>query len=247
MNERQKRILAAIVEEYTEVAIPVGSKILAEKYNLNVSAATIRNDMMALEEEGCLYQPHISAGRIPTDKGYRYFVEEIMGDKELTLQEQKRLQKELLKLKAKNTRLSRTTAKLLSGFSGNLAISAMLDKDEFYDFGMRELLDEPEFRKLDDVCQLAEMLDYADEMFNQIAGEIRDGNTKIFIGKENPIREISNCSMIVSPYKLKNGEKGILAIIGPKRMRYAENKSLIEYMKKFLGSSLVLVLTVNLV
>jgi len=244
MNDRQEKILSSIIEEYTQTANAVGSKILVDKYGIEASPATIRNDMVKLEKYGYLHQPHISAGRIPTDKGYRYFVEKLMRDKELTKKEQIRLQEELLKLKAKNTRLSRTTAKLLSGISGNLAISGILKSDEFDDFGMSELFDEPEFREMDEVCRLAETLDYVDEMFDKIVGDMKDGETRIFIGKENPIREISNCSMIVSPYKLKNGERGVLALIGPKRMKYAKNKSLIEYVKKMLGRVSVILLII---
>lgn len=246
MNQRQEKILAAIIEEYTHSAVPVGSQILVEKYQFNVSPATIRNDMMALEKEGLLHQPHISSGRIPTDKGYRYFVEQIMSDKELSREEQQKLQKEFLKLKAQNTRLTKTTAKLLSHLSGNLAISGVIDTDEFAEFGIRELMDQPEFQELDEMCRLVEVLDYVDEKFDTIMKTVREGETRIFIGKENPIDEISNCSMIVSPYKLKNGEKGILALIGPKRMKYAKNKSLIEYMKKLLGSSMVLFIVINI-
>ena len=124
-----------MIEEYTATAIPVGSKILVDKYGFNVSSATMRNDLNALEKAGYLYQPHISAGRIPTDKGYRYFVEEIMKDKELSKDEQQKMQKEFLKLKAQNTRLTKTTAKLLSHLSGNFAISGLVDHDEFADFG----------------------------------------------------------------------------------------------------------------
>ncbi|MDH4330101.1 MAG: hypothetical protein OEV93_00940 [Candidatus Moranbacteria bacterium] len=242
MNERQEKIIAAVIEEYTTSAVPVGSKVLFEKYGISASPATIRHDMSVLEEEGFLYQPHISAGRIPTDTGYRYFVESLMEDRELSKREQIALQEELLKLKAKNSRLSRTTAKLLSVASKNLAISGILDKQEFHDFGMRDLLSEPEFQGLDEVCRIAEALDYVDEMFEKISKEMEVGETKIFIGKENPIDSISNCSMIVSPYELENGEKGVLALIGPKRMKYAKNKSLIEYIKKILGSSLPIII-----
>ena len=245
MNERQEKILATVIEEYTATAIPVGSQILVGKYKFKVSPATIRNDMTSLEEEGYLYQPHISAGRIPTDKGYRYFVEEMMKDKELSKQQQQEMQREFLKLKAQNTRLTRTTAKLLSHVSGNFAISGLIDNDEFSDFGMRELMEEPEFKELDEMCRLVEMLDYVDEKFDQLVDGIKDGETRIYIGKENPIEGASNCSMIVSPYKLSSGEKGILALIGPKRMEYAKNKSMIEYVKKLLGASLVIILFIN--
>jgi len=247
MNVRQEQILSAIIEEYTQTAIPVGSSVLVEKYDFGVSSATIRNDMAELEENGFLYQPHISAGRIPTDKGYRFFVEEIMGDKELSRIEQQKLQKEFLKLKAQNTRLTRTTAKLMSHLSGNLAISGLIGKDEFADFGMKELMEQPEFREMDDVCRLAETLDYIDETFDKLVAELKEGETKIYIGKENPINGISNCSMIVSPYVTKGGEKGILALIGPKRMRYAKNKSIIEYVKKMLGGGMMIIFLPNII
>jgi heat-inducible transcriptional repressor len=246
MNKRQEKILASVIEEYTQTANAVGSKILVDKYDIDASSATIRNDMVELEKEGYLHQPHISAGRIPTDKGYRFFVEEVMKDKELTKKEQITLQQELLKLKAQNTRLSRTTAKLLSGFSGNLAVSGFFDKDDFSDFGMNELLSEPEFKEMDEACRLAETLDYVDEMFDKITKEMKEGETRIFIGEENPISEISQCSMIISPYKLKNGEKGVLALIGPKRMKYAKNKSLIEYVRKMLGSGMAFIIVTNI-
>ena len=99
LTERQKKILSAVVKEYTETAIPAGSRVIVNKYSFNLSPATIRNEMVELDRQGYLYQPHVSAGRIPTDKGYRYFVDAIMEDRELTLEEQKKLQKELLKLK----------------------------------------------------------------------------------------------------------------------------------------------------
>jgi transcriptional regulator of heat shock response len=244
MNERQKKVLAAVVELYTETAVPVGSQALMEKGGFAVSSATLRNDMADLEAAGYLYQPHVSAGRIPTDKGYRFYVEEEMRNEELSREEQLRLKQELLMHKAREARFAKTTAKLLSHFSGTLAVSGVPEKDEFYDFGMKELLENPEFRELDELCRLVEVLDFIDEKFDLVMRTMREDETKIFIGEENPIREISNCSMMVTPYRNKEGERGILAIIGPKRMQYAKNKSLLEYVKKLLGSSLVVLIIV---
>ncbi|PIR73299.1 MAG: hypothetical protein COU40_03120 [Candidatus Moranbacteria bacterium CG10_big_fil_rev_8_21_14_0_10_35_21] len=243
MNTRQEEIFSALIEEYTESAVPVGSKVLAEKYGLKFSSATIRNDMAVLEKEKFIYQPHTSAGRIPTDKGYRYFVEDIMGDQKMSLADQKKLQAELLKLKAQHNRLSRTTAKLLSFLSGSLAITGI--EKNFSEFGIRELLDNPEFKEVDEFCKVVEALDYIDENIDTILKKVKMGETKIFIGKDNPIKGISNCSMIVSPYKTKEGEKGMLAIIGPKRMQYAKNKSLLDYMKNLMGASFVVFLVIG--
>lgn len=238
MNARQKQVLSAIIETYTETAVPVGSQALLESFDFDVSSATLRNDMMALEEEGYLYQPHVSAGRIPTDQGYRFYVEEMMGEKTLSKADQHKLQQELLMLKAKQARLGRSTAKLLSALSGNLAVSGLIDKEEFFDFGMKEMIEKPEFREIDELCRLVETLDSLDVKLDQVLAKLSDGQTHIFIGEENPIREISNCSMIVAPYQTAEGT-GVLAIIGPKRMDYAKNRSLIEYMRRMLNAPLM--------
>jgi len=170
-------------------------------------------------------------------------VEKIMGEQELSLADQKKLQAEVLKLKAQNKRISRTTAKLLSSFSGSLAISG--SEKEFFDFGMSELLENPEFKNIDEFCRIVEALDYIDENIDSILSKMKDGETKIFIGKENPIKEISNCSMVVSPYTNKNGERGVLAIVGPKRMKYAKNKSLLDYVRSLLGSSMAIFMIIK--
>jgi transcriptional regulator of heat shock response len=252
VNERQKNILAAVVELYTESALPVGSQALLDHYKFGVSSATLRSDMVFLENEGYLYQPHTSAGRIPTDKGYRVYVEEIMGEELLSKQDQQRLQKELLMMKAKQVRMGRSTAKLLSALSGNLAVTGVLDK-EFYDFGMRGLMDNPEFQEIDELCRLVETLDSLDERLGSIITDMRNGETRIYIGEESPIREMSNCSMIVAPYENKDG-RGILAIIGPKRMHYAKNTALLEYVQKMLsdnskllGSMVIIVTSSNII
>lgn len=240
MKERQQHILAGVVKEYTETALPVGSNVLAQKYFPEMSSATIRSAMAELEDDGYLYQPHISSGRIPTDKGYRLFVETMMEDRELSREEQRSLQKELLQLRAKNVRLARTTAKLLSAVSGNVGISGVVSKDneEFYEFGLPHLLEKAvEQSDIDEVCRLAEVLDLIDEKVDVLLDKVKDGETRIFIGKENPISGISGYSMVVSPYTSNEGERGVIALIGPKRMEYAKNKSLIEYVKKLLSSS----------
>lgn len=83
LSERQKLILALVIRDYIDNAQPVGSQHLVEGYNLNVSSATVRNEMMALTDMGYLRQPHTSAGRVPSEEGYRYFVRQLMGHTEL--------------------------------------------------------------------------------------------------------------------------------------------------------------------
>jgi len=245
MDIRKETILASIIKEYVDTAIPVGSSLLAEKYDFGLSPATIRAEMQELENDGYLYQPHTSAGRIPTDRGFRYFVDILMKEKKLSSEEQKSMQTELLKLKAQNKMLARTTAKLLSLKSNNLAVSGIVDSDDFYKSGVQKLISQPEFSNLDSVSKLAEVLDYLEEGMDDLLEELRDdSNVEVYIGKENPICKADECSMVVSKYNLKSGEEGLLAIIGPKRMKYSYNVSLIDYMKKLLGGMMIIIITI---
>lgn len=86
LGERQKLILALVIRDYIDHAQPVGSKKLVDKYGLSFSSATVRNEMVALTEAGLLHQPHTSAGRVPTEEGYRYFVRQLMGQTDLAPQ-----------------------------------------------------------------------------------------------------------------------------------------------------------------
>lgn len=245
LTERQGEVLITIVQEYTATANPVSSGILIEKYFKSLSSATVRNEMVVLEGEGFLLKPHTSAGRIPSDRGYRYFVDNCSKIDELTLEEKRRLQVEMLKLKAQNVRLSRSLARTLSLTSKSLAISGLLDKQEYYDFGMHTLLQDPEFQELSEISKISASLDLIDERIEGLFSSLEEGETKVFIGDENPVEEMRKCSMIVSPYKLESGERGFMAIVGPKRMQYDRNKSLIDFIKSLLGKKGAWLITIG--
>ena len=91
-SDRRLEILRAIVEEYVQTQEPVGSKAIAENHSLGISPATIRNEMAVLEEEGLITQPHTSAGRIPTDRGYRIFVDKLATVKPLSSAERRAIE-----------------------------------------------------------------------------------------------------------------------------------------------------------
>ncbi len=236
LQKRQLKILAAVVEEYTKTALPVGSAVLTKKYGFDVSSATLRNDMVALEKRNLLYQPHTSAGRIPTDEGYRYFVENLMADRELSKKQQMLLQKEILQLRAQNTHLMRTTAKLLSTVSGYAAVMINPKTGEKSEFGFTNLLRDADKNNIDDLCKIAETLDYIDEECDLLMNELDTEETQIYIGAENPLTKTNHYSMMVSKYTI-DGDEGMVALIGPKNMTYDKNKSLMDYIKKLLGST----------
>jgi len=233
MENRQQTILSAVVQEYTRTAMPVGSDIISEEY-IDVSPATVRAEMGELEKTGYLYQPHASAGRIPTDKGFRFFVNEIMEDRPLSKKEIKELDLELLKSKTQLNRLSRTTAKLLSNFTKTFSVAGILNEENCYEAGIKEFFNNPEFTEMDQVVQAAEILDYLDEWMDKIMLKDSENPVQIYIGKENPISKLQDYSMIVSKYELPDGRQGYIAVVGPKGMHYDRNLSLMEHITKLL-------------
>ncbi|MBD3238629.1 MAG: hypothetical protein GF332_03250 [Candidatus Moranbacteria bacterium] len=232
LNQRRKKILEYVISEYTKTAEPISSKYLIEKYDFNISPATMRNELAFLEKKGLLYQPHTSSGRIPTDKAYRFFVQSIMRNRELPLKEQLAIQTELYKLKAQHKRLAKTAAKLLAAFSRNLAISGIIEDEQYFQSGIKELLSQPEFKNADEICQTIEVLDYLDDNIENLSKGLKHGEIKTLIGEENPLVKNQGCSLVVSRLKLPQGQNGVVAILGPKRMQYAKNISLISYLSK---------------
>lgn len=247
MTERHETILSAIIKEYVSTATPVGSSMIVDKYKLDLSSATVRNIMNDLEQAGYIFQPHTSAGRVPTDNGYRYFVDSLMQEKELGKGEQRALQAEVLKLKAEKNRLAKTMAKMLAAMSDNVALSGLIDSDSVWDFGMTKLLEQPEFKETDHVCQVASLLEQIDENVDKLSKQAENREIEVYIGEENPLGRAEHCSMIISGIEFPSGEKGVIAVVGPKRMCYGKNISLVKYVKKLLGSgSLVLLLFIVL-
>lgn len=121
LSERKAKILKAIITEYISTAAPVGSKILAQKYNLGVSPATIRNEMAQLEEEGYIFQPHPSAGRVPTIRGYRYYVEALMDESDLPAEEKEAIKRSLQRIESEEQWLQ-LAAKILARLVRSLAL-----------------------------------------------------------------------------------------------------------------------------
>lgn len=241
---RQQRILAAIVKEYSESANPVGSKELVDKYNFKESSATIRNDMGILEKAGFIYQPHKSAGRVPSDAGYRFFVNELMRRFELSERERHMLRTELNKLQSEHEQLGRSLAQLVSKVSGQAAF-ALLPNDASSS-GLSHIIGEPEMSDPKITKAVVELFDHIDQHSDKLFA--KSGNkAQAYIGGESPMPVPKNMSLVVSKVKLENGKKGIIGILGPKRMSYAKNLSLLEYLTKLISGSAVVILLIKVI
>jgi heat-inducible transcriptional repressor len=226
MKARQKKILSTVVREYQRTGQPVSSGILVQKYCLESSSATVRAEMLELDQNGFLEQPHTSAGRIPTDKAFRFFIEEI-DEADLSHREKEQIWERLEKFHQESTQ---EVAQLLADCTRNLGISGLLGHlFDFHEVGWRWLADEPEF-KIGDFKNILRYFDTLEENFNRSFGEV-DEQIRIFIGNENPVKSLRQCSLILTGFESKEG-RGVIGVLGPKRMNYHKNKFILEETKK---------------
>src|SRR5579859_3689022 len=122
MSQRKQDILRALVEEYIHSATPVASETLVRKYGLNYSSATVRHELAGLEEAHLIYQPHTSAGRVPTDLGYRYFVEHLMLESTLSLNEQRLIRHQFYQVQDQLDQWVRLTASVMARLLHSAAV-----------------------------------------------------------------------------------------------------------------------------
>jgi heat-inducible transcriptional repressor len=224
MNDRQKLLLHSIIKEYIKRADPIPSSLLVNKYKLDLSPATVRNEMIALEEEEYLYQPHTSAGRVPTEKAYKFYVENFMEDKSVDANTQHLLKNSL---KEKDIRAAlKNLAKNLALVSNDVILVGFAPFDVYYT-GLSNLFSKPEFQDIDVVVEMSAMVDHLDEAMSQLFNSIND-KTKILIGRENPFGE--DCSAIL----VKNQKAGLIGLVGPIRMDYDTNTALIKCVRELI-------------
>ena len=226
ISERKKFILETIIKEYLKTATPVSSGILVEKYKLDISPATVRNEMMELEDEGYIHQPHTSAGRVPTESAYDLFLLEFKEAKKK--KELKETETEILeKLFRHDESAFRQTAKMIAEMSGG-AVFWAFHKNDLYYTGLSNLFAQPEFNKVDIVCDVSAIIDRMEEIIDDIFEELEDGE-QILIGSKNPFGNF--LSTVLVKYR-DNNANGIFGILGPMRMDYARNLALVEFIKK---------------
>lgn len=230
---RQAQILDRIIDEYITSAQPVSSQLVKEKCGFALCPATIRSEMQKLTEQGYLGQPHTSAGRVPTDKAYRFFVdnlENIEFDKKIFRELQGMIEgdEDIFAVLQK-------LAKSLSSMSLDLTINYVPQKKLFFKEGWGEIFQNPEFKEPNYGLRFLKLVKEIEENIEDFDLAANNG-IKIYIGNENPILQADDFSMVLSQIMLPQKEKGILLILGPTRMAYDRNICLINSVNKLLES-----------
>lgn len=240
MKERSSVILQAIVRSFIDTANPVGSRYLQEQFGFPFSPATIRSEMGNLEEAGMIASPHTSAGRVPTEKGFRFFVAHCHDDvakvrpnveRQFTQQVEEYLRKKRHDEKVYDA------VSVLTSMTPNVAFGTVPSTERMFFLGFSNVLRQPEFSSQPDIASgVFRVLEHNFQTVLESL-DIADGiEPQIFIGSENVITEIQSCSLIVS--KFSAGKRpGFLGILGPIRMDYARNIVAIEAAHSFLASA----------
>jgi heat-inducible transcriptional repressor len=221
MTERQQRILSAIVEQYAEVASPVGSSLLAKVFN--VSSATIRAEMAELERLGLITQPHTSAGRIPTDQGYRFYVNNIANTPhEHTERRAERALAARVQSAGVPEYTIRNTVDTLVELTHNLGLATI--GNQLYMSGLSNLFGQPEFINSGQVQQVAHLLDNLEPWLREAAP---NKPLSVYIGSENPIGRTANVSLIISRFRSPFSDRSYIGTLGPTRQSYREVMNLV--------------------
>lgn len=226
MTERQRQILSAIIEQHAEIAAPVGSVMLAKLFN--VSSATIRSEMAKLEEMGMIEQPHTSAGRIPTDAGYRYYVNSLtqahQDQPQLTDRSARAIESRITTHGDRADRAIRSAVDSLVELTHNLGLATI--GDELYLSGIGNLFSHPEFMHGDHAQQVARLLDNLEPWLREAAP---NEPLNVYIGAENPIGKTSGVSLIISRFRSPYSDNSYIGVLGPTRQSYDKVMRLVRH------------------
>ena len=232
MTSRQEKILQAIVEQYAEVASPVGSSLLAKAFG--VSSATVRAEMAELEKLGYIHQPHTSAGRVPTDKGYRFYVNNLTTADEKPAE---RRGERALTARVQHGGLPEQTIRnavdTLVELTHNLGLATI--GNQLYMSGLSNLFGQPEFMHPGQVQEVARLLDNIQPWLSETAP---NEPLSVYIGRENPIGRGAGCSLIISRFRSPFSDRSYIGILGPTRQSYRDVMSLVGRAGKALEETL---------
>jgi len=223
MDERLKKLLGLAIEDVIHTGEPVGSQRLVEAYGLEMSPATIRNWFGELEGLGYLTHPHTSSGRLPTEKGYRLYVDEIMAKKQLSKRDTQDLNK-AIDIARDNDERKKAAAKCTGDITGSAVVLGLHKSDTYYT-GLSHLFAQPEFSDWQRVVNFSSILDTLDDMLQRI----RQDNyldPVIRLGRECPFGSICGSVLVTM------GDGSLFGVLGPMRMDYALAKAVLSSVKQ---------------
>ena len=234
---RKDRILAIVIGRYIKTVMPVGSQYITEEHDLDVSPATVRNILADLEEEGYLTHPHTSAGRTPTQQGYRYYVDHLMDEIQLLEEEKKRISQEYKRHVHQLEDLMEKTSQVISDLTQYTSIVSLDDghgrQHKIICKGTSYVVGYPESTNILKIQAILKILEEKERIMELINRSL-EKKIEIYIGHEMALKDMESCSLAISHFE-KDGMKGRIAVLGPTRMQYDRVVSTLEYISQILS------------
>ncbi len=228
LTARQTQILKALIDEYIETAEPVGSEVLEKKYNLDVSSATIRNEMANLAAMGYLRQPHTSAGRMPTSKAMKFYIGQLMEEKKMSLADEIKVKEKVSEVKDNVNELMDEAVHSLAEKTSSLSVGVVDDGRAWF-AGLPYIFNNPEFRDLNLCAGVFSFLDEEEKLvdlfFQRFLGS---APVEVLFGDELGFPYLEPIGIVATHFNIR-GQKGALGIIGPMRLSYPYIVPLLRY------------------
>lgn len=236
LTSRQTQILKAIIDEYIATAEPVGSEALDKKYSLGVSPATIRNEMVSLTRLNFLKQPHASAGRVPTPVAMKFYINQLMEEKQMSVVDEVKAKEEVWDSRDDIDDLMDEATHALAERTKSLSIAALKDPtstrfhgtSRFWQAGHSYIFQNPEFSDIITCQSLFSIFEELDKLDRLFFGYEPTSSLEVLFGEELGIPELMPTGIISTHFNIQ-GKKGALGVIGPARADYGTMIPILRY------------------
>jgi transcriptional regulator of heat shock response len=233
LTARQTQILKSMIEEYIESAEPVGSDALDKRYNLGVSPATIRNEMAILTKMKYLRQPHTSAGRLPTPQAMKFYIDQLMEEKQMSVADEVKAKEDIMGADEDVYSLMREATHALAERTRSLAVGSV-DDERVWHSGYANIFHNPEFADLDLSTSLFALLDESGRVrelfFERMTGA---SPIEVIFGEDLGWSGLNYISVVGTRFRLKDKECA-LGVVGPERLRYPTLIPVLRYFKNLM-------------
>ena len=228
LTQRQIQILRSLIEEYIETAEAVGSETLEKKHSISASPATIRNEMVRLTTLGYLKKPHTSAGRVPTSAGMKFYVKQLMKEKDLSVAEEVAVKENLWDFREKEEKFFKELTKSLAKRTKALAM-ATTEEGDFYCSGYANILDMPEFFDIDMTKALLTIVDEYEYFNTLFAGILDEEEVHVLLGEELGPQMKGPYGFVFTHYETPKHLAGEIGVLGPTRLNYTSIVPMVRY------------------
>ncbi|MFT7538233.1 MAG: transcriptional regulator of heat shock response [Lysobacterales bacterium] len=232
--ERKQRVLGVTVKQYIDTIAPVSSAYLVNEYFSDLSSATIRNILSELEGDGYLMHPHTSAGRVPTQRGYRFYVDNLVHEIQLLEDEKKRIRGEYIQEKNELNEILQRVSQVVSDATHYTSIVSVDGwGTRLILSGTQYIVEYPNENDVHKIKNILEALERKERIY-EIINQQLEHRIESFIGAEIECSQMSDCSLVVSQYKTQSGPSGRIAVLGPTRMDYQKVYSTLDYVTQLM-------------